>query len=87
MSDEKFDTIIYLGKQNDFVYDIETETHDFICGFSLTVHNTDSFVLSMKTKKIIKDLKNLEDVLDFSNLYENHELFGNKAKKLVVYLK
>ena len=39
--------------------------------------------MSMKTKDIIKDLKNLEDVFDFSNLDENHELFSNKNKKVI----
>ena len=33
--------------------------------------DTDSFVLSVNTKNIIKDLKNLEDLFDFSNLNEN----------------
>ena len=37
--------------------------------------------LSKETKDIIKDLKNLENIFDFSNLDENHELFGNKNKK------
>ena len=40
-------------------------------------------ILSMKTKDIIKDLKNLEDIFDFSNLDENHELFCNKNKKVI----
>ena len=44
--------------------------------------DTDSFVLSVNTKEIIKDLKNLEDLFDFSNLDENHELFSNKNKKV-----
>ena len=44
--------------------------------------DTDSFVLSVNTKDNIKDLKNLEDIFDFSNLYENHELFSNKNKKV-----
>ena len=43
--------------------------------------DTDSFVLSMKTKDTIKDLKNLKGVFDFSNTDENHELFGNRNKK------
>ena len=43
--------------------------------------DTDAFVLSVNTKDIIRDLKNLEDVSDFSNLYENHEIFSNKKKK------
>ena len=42
--------------------------------------DTDSFILSVNTKDIIKDLKNLEDIFDFSNLDENHELFSNKNK-------
>ena len=40
----------------------------------------DNFVLSIQTQNIINDLKNLEDLFDFSNLNENHELFGNKKK-------
>ena len=44
--------------------------------------DTDSFVLSVNTKDIIKDLKNLEDIFDFSNLDKNHELFSNKNKKV-----
>ena len=45
--------------------------------------DTDSFVLSVNTKDIIKDLKNLEDIFDFSNVDENHKLFSNKNKKLI----
>ena len=45
--------------------------------------NTDSFVLSVNTKDTNKDLKNLEDIFDFSNLDENHELFSNKNKKVI----
>ena len=37
-------------------------------------------ILSMKTEDIVKDLKNLEDSFDFSNLDENHELFTEKKK-------
>ena len=44
--------------------------------------DTDGKILSMKTKDIIKDLKNLEDIFDFSNLDENHELFSEKNKKV-----
>ena len=40
--------------------------------------DTDAFVLSLNTKDIIKDLKKLEDIFDFSNLDENHELYSNK---------
>ena len=45
--------------------------------------DTDGMFLSMKTKNIIKGLKNLEDIFDFSNLDENHELFSNKNKKII----
>ena len=82
-SDEKVHKIKNLGKVNDYVYDIETETHDFNCGFPITVHNTDRFILSVNTKDIIKDLKNLEVIFGFSNLDKNHELFSNKNKKVI----
>ena len=49
--------------------------------------DTDSFVLSVNTKDIIKDLKNLEDILDFSNLDKNHELFSNKNRKVIGFFK
>ena len=54
-------------------------------GENLHLHymDTDSFVLSINTKDIIKDLKNLEDIFDFSNLDKNHELFSNKNKKVI----
>ena len=45
--------------------------------------DTDAFVVSLKTKNIIKDLKNLEDIFDFSNLNENHEFFSNKNKQVI----
>ena len=45
--------------------------------------DTDGMILSMKTKDIIKDLKNLEDIFDFSNLYENHEKFSERNKKVI----
>ena len=45
--------------------------------------DTDSFVLSVSLKDIVNDLKNLEDLFDFSNLDENHKLFSNKIKKLM----
>ena len=43
----------------------------------------DRFVLSVNTKDFIKDLKSLEDLFDFSNLNENHEIFSNKNKKVI----
>ena len=81
-SDEKVHKIKNLAKMNDYVYDIETETHGFNCGFPLKVHNPGSFVLNVNTKDIIKDSKNLEDIFDFSNLDENHEPLSKKIRKL-----
>ena len=43
----------------------------------------DSFVLSIETENIINDLKDLEDIFDFSNLNKNHKLFSKKNKKVV----
>ena len=45
--------------------------------------DTDGMILSMKTKDIIKDLKNLENIFDFSNLDKKHELFSEKNKKVI----
>ena len=45
--------------------------------------DTDSLVLSVVTEDNIKDLRNLEEIFDFSNLKENHELFSNKNKKVI----
>ena len=45
--------------------------------------DTDGMILSMKTKDIIKDLKNLKDIFDFSNLDKNHELYSNKNMKVI----
>ena len=43
--------------------------------------DTDSFILSVNIKDIIKEIKDLEDILDFSELDKNHELFSNKNEK------
>ena len=45
--------------------------------------DTDGMFLSIKTKDIIKDLKNLEDIFDFSNLDKNHELYIEINKKVI----
>ena len=42
--------------------------------------DTDSFVLGIDAKNIIKDLKSLGDLFDFSNLNQNHETFSNKKR-------
>ena len=45
--------------------------------------DTDAFVLSLNTKDIFKELKDLENIFDFSNLDKNHELFTNKNTKVI----
>ena len=49
--------------------------------------DTDRFVLSVNAKDIVRDLKNLEDKFDFSNLDKNHELFSNKNRKVIGFFK
>ena len=49
--------------------------------------DTDGMILSMNTEDIIKDLKNLEDIFDFSNLDKNHELYSNKNEKVIGFFK
>ena len=52
---------------------------------NLQLHHidTDGIILSMRTENFIEDLKSLEDMFDFSNLDENHEIFSNKNKKVI----
>ena len=45
--------------------------------------DTDSFILSVNTNDNIRDLKNLEDIFDFSNSDKNNEQFCNKNKKVI----
>ena len=45
--------------------------------------DTDGEMLSIKTEITNKDLKNLEDLLGFSNMDGKHELFSNKNKKIL----
>ena len=40
--------------------------------------DTDAFVLSVNTNDIIRVLKKVEDIFDFSNLHENHIFFSLK---------
>ena len=49
--------------------------------------DTDGMILNMKTQNIINDLKKLEVFFDFSNLDQNHELFIDQNKKILVNLK
>ena len=44
--------------------------------------HTDGMILSMKTENTFELLKNLEDLSDFSNLDENHEIFSEKNEKV-----
>ena len=39
--------------------------------------------MSVNTKDIIENLRNLEDIFDFSNSDKNHELFSSKHKKVI----
>ena len=45
--------------------------------------DTDGTILKMKTENIIKDIKSLEDIFDFSNPNGNHEIFSEKNKKVI----
>ena len=56
---------------------------------SLQLHyiDTDGMILSVITQNNITDLKNLEDIFDFSNLEKSHELYGEKNKKVICKFK
>ena len=44
---------------------------------------TDSFILSIKTEDLIKNLEYFEVDFDFSELDENHELYDTINKKVI----
>ena len=49
--------------------------------------DTDGMTLSMKMENIFQGFKDLQDIFDFSNLDENHELLSIKNKKAIVKFK
>ena len=52
-----------------------------IMDLQLLYVDTNGMILSMKAQSIIKVSENLEDLFNFSNLDENHELFSKKNRK------
>ena len=63
-------------------YDI-LQTYFRMENIQLLYMDTDSFILSVNTKDLIKNLKNFENISDFTNLNKSHELFDNKNKKVI----
>ena len=49
--------------------------------------DTDSNMIGLSTKDIIKELRGLENSFDFSNLDKNHQLFSNKNEKVIAEFK
>ena len=45
--------------------------------------HTNSFVLSVNTRDISKDLRNIDDLFNFSNLIEKHELLSKIYRKVI----
>ena len=75
-------TVLELSKLLMYeIYDDKLQPYFGQENIQLHYMDTDSFVLSVNTKDIIKDLKNLEDIFDFINLDKNHELSVIKTKK------
>ena len=48
---------------------------------------TDSFILSIKTGDLIKDMEYFKNDFDFSELDENHEMYGTINKKVIGKMK
>ena len=49
--------------------------------------DTDSFILSIKTGNLIKDLEYFKNDFDFSELDENHEFYDTINKKVICKMK
>ena len=81
-------TVLELSKLHMYeTYYDKLQPYFGIENIELHYMDCDSFVLSIETQNIINNLRNLEDLFDFSNLNKNHELFSNKNKKVVVKFK
>jgi hypothetical protein len=48
----------------------------------LLYQDTDSFILKLKTKDLIKDLDNLKEYFDFSNYDDGHRLYDASKEKI-----
>ena len=85
----KFDKPIYLGMcildyskllMYAFYYDVVNELWK---KNELVASDTDSIFLSIKTKDIYEDLKQIQDYLDTSGYPEDHPLHSQKNKKVI----
>ena len=85
----KFDKPIYLGMcildyskllMYQFYYDVVNELWK---KNELVASDTDSIFLSIKTKDIYEDLKQIQDYLDTSGYPEDHPLHSQKNKKVI----
>ena len=75
--------IVELGKL--LMYETYYDTLQYYFGGKI-IHchyiDTEAFVRSVISKDIIKNLKNLENLFDFSNLIGNNEIFSDKNKRV-----
>ena len=55
--------------------------------YSVTLCRYGWIRIECEYKNIIRDLKNLEDIFDFSNIDKNHELFSKKNERVICKFK
>ena len=86
-----FNKPIYLGMSvldlskdlmYDFFYNTILKTWDFN-NIDLCYHDTDSFILNIKTEDVYKDLEKIKEDLDTSEYPKEHPLFNLKNKKVI----
>ena len=53
----------------------------------LLYSDTDSFIYAIKTEDVYADLQKMNDIIDFSNYPNDHFLFSNVNKKVVLKFK
>ncbi|XP_053205601.1 uncharacterized protein LOC128392015 [Panonychus citri] len=80
-------TVLELSKLH--VYTLYYDT--FKCTFGdrcrLIYSDTDSLLIELKSNHLIEDLKQVEHVMDLSDLPQNHPLHSDEHKKEIGYLK
>jgi hypothetical protein len=81
-------TILELSKAHMYNLHYDVFKHYYKDDIKLIYCDTDSLLYEIKTNDYYDDLKNdFKDIMDFSNYDTKHELYDDRHKKLIGYLK
>ena len=84
---EKTVSVLELSKLLMYEFFYHKLQPNYNCSVKLHYMDTDSFITSIKTGDLIKDLEYFKNDFDFSELDENHELYDTISKKVIGKMK